>query len=194
MKRLLAVLAGFGLSAVAFVGVASGSHKASSISGNTTKTSVATITHTCTETETGGGMAADDMDKDGDTISITGPTVLWPPNHKYVTETITASDVDGASEAASDPDGVTLMTIASSNQPELGMGSGHTLNDAVAEEAKNGPETATQEVKLRAERDGVDPTKAGRTYTMNVTATFDNNPMESCHATFTVHVPHDQRH
>jgi hypothetical protein len=138
-------------------------------------------------------MAADDMDKDGDTITFEGPTVLWPPNHKYVTETITATDKDQGAELSLDPEGVTLMTVASSNQPEFGMGSGHTAHDAVAVEATNGEDSATQNVELRAERNGVDPTKAGRTYTIESTATFDNMT-DTCHATFTVHVPHDQSH
>jgi hypothetical protein len=190
MKRALAGIAGLCLPVVAFAGVAIAG------SAGTTKSSYTTITHTCNNQSSGegGGMMGDDTDGDGDTISITGPTTLWPPNHKYVTETITATDTDGGLESVADSDGVNLMTVASSNQPEFGMGSGNTANDTLVAQANNGSESATQVVSLRAERDGVDPTKAGRTYTINATATFDNNMMEVCHATFTVHVPHDQGH
>ena len=91
-----------------------------------------------------------------------------------------------------DTDGVTLMTTATSNQPDGGLGSGNTSDDAKVNPPTNGSESASQTVQVRAERDGVDPTKAGRVYTINAVAMFDNNMMETCHATFTVRVPHDQ--
>lgn len=189
MKRILLALAALLVPVGVSVGVANGAGSKAN-----TKNSSTTITHTCNNATSGegGGMTGDDMDNDGDTISITGPTTLWPPNHKYVTETITATDVDGTAESITDPDGVTLMTTAASNQPEFGMGSGHTANDTLVAQANNGSESATQTVSLRAERDGVDPTKAGRTYTIMATAMFDTSGVaDSCHATFTVHVPHD---
>ena len=190
MKRTLVGLAGLLLTVGLSVGAASAGSNA------TTKSSYKTITHTCNSPSSGegGGMMTDDMDGDGDTISITGPTTLWPPNHKYVTETIKATDTDGAAESVADSDGVMLMTSATSNQPTTGMGSGHRLDDAKVNSPSNGSESASQTVQLRAERDGVDPAKAGRTYTITATATFDNNSLESCTATFTVHVPHDQGH
>jgi hypothetical protein len=192
MKRILGAF-GLCMSAALFVGVGSGAG-----ASNHPSQQSSTITHTCNSASSGegGGMMGDDMDGDGDTISITGPQVLWPPNHKYVYETITATDVDGVSETADLMDGTTLATMASSNQPEFGMGSGHTANDTVVLQANNGSETATQQVKLRAERDGVDPTKAGRTYTIKATAMFDGSTIstEVCHASFTVTVPHDMGH
>jgi hypothetical protein len=191
MKRILLALAALMLLVGVSVGAASGSGTHA-----TTKSSSTTITHVCTNTSDPGAMTSDDMDSDGDTISITGPTTLWPPNHKYVTETITATDSanEALTEAATDPDGVTLTTTAVSNQPDGGLGSGNTADDASVQTPTNGSESATQVVKLRAERDGVDPTKAGRTYTINAMATFDGSNLESCNAQFTVHVPHDMGH
>jgi hypothetical protein len=197
LRQLIGVLAGAGVFA-ALVGAAAGSSTTNG--SNAQRQSVKTITHNCTNTSSGsgGGMSGDDMDNDGDTITFSGPTVLWPPNHKYRTVTITASD--SSTEAvteATDPDYVTLATTATSNQAELGNGSGHTLNDtSPAMASTSGTETATQAIQLRGERDGVDPTKSGRTYTINAMATFDGssgmaNSMEHCSATFTVTVPHD---
>jgi hypothetical protein len=45
---------------------------------------------------------------DGDNITFSGPTTLWPPNHKYRTVTITATDAQG--------ENVSLMTTATSNE------------------------------------------------------------------------------
>lgn len=189
------------LGALAFAVAASGASQSSNGS-NVQANSVRTITHTCTDTGSGGGMQGDDMDNDGDTITFSGPTVLWPPNHKYRTVTITASDNDNAVESVLDNDYTTLDTMTASNEPELGMGSGHTLNDAnPAVGNASGNETATQQIQLRGERDGRDPTHQfnGRTYTIRAHATFDGsngimNPTETCNATFTVRVPHDMGH
>src|SRR5262245_33372300 len=89
---------------------------------NAQSNSVKTITHDCRDTSNGGGMVGDDMDQDGDTIAFSGPTVLWPPNHKYRTVTITATD-NGSLEVPG-MDYVTLDTATTSDQPELGLGSG----------------------------------------------------------------------
>lgn len=191
MKRMLAGFAGLCLPVAVFAGVAIAG------SGATTKSSYATIVHTCTDTGTGGGMSGDDADGDGDTITFSGPTVLWPPNHKYVNVTITATDVSNGTTEPTDPEGVSLMTTASSSQPALGLGSGNTPTDtAGAGTSSSSGESSSQVISLRAERDGVDPTKSGRTYTIDATAMFDTSGVlaDACHATFTVHVPHDQGH
>ena len=195
MKRTLSALAALFVLVAVFAGVASAGKRAAKL---TTKNSSTTTKHVCNQASSGqgGGMSTDDMDNDGDTITLTGPTVLWPPNHKYVNETITASDVDGTLETADLQDGVTLMTTATSNQPESGLGSGNTKDDAVVNGPTSGSESVSQTIQLRAERDGVDPAKAGRTYTITAMATFDGSTTasmtETCTATFTVHVPHDQ--
>jgi hypothetical protein len=196
MKRLIAALSGLGL--LLFVGLGGGSAAGNPTTNgsNAQSNSVKTITHTCTDRSTGGGMSGDDMDNDGDTISFSGATVLWPPNHKYRTVTITATDTDTATELV-DNDYTTLTTMATSNQPELGGGSGHTLDDTnPAAASTSGSESASQDIQLRGERAGHDPLKAGRTYTITAMATFDGmgtmpNSSEHCNATFTVTVPHD---
>jgi hypothetical protein len=177
------------LGVFALVGPASGAP--STNGSNAQSNSVKSITHDCTaDRGSGGGMQTDDLNSDHDTITFQGPTVLWPPNHKYRTVTITSHDVDGLVDPG---DAVTANTTAASSDPDLTPGSGHTLNDATpATQTNNGTETVVQTVQLRGERSG--RIKAGRTYTLMVTAMFDNPGsanMDQCHATFTVTVPHD---
>jgi hypothetical protein len=183
-----AALAALGI--FALVGPASGAPGTNG--SNAQSNSVKTVTHDCTDTGNGGGMSMDDMDGDHDTIAFSGPTVLWPPNHKYRTVTITATDGDSGLVPEVGSEAVTLNTMTTSNQPELGVGSGHTLNDAnPAVGNASGDGSATQTIQLRGERAGKDPTKAGRTYTIQAMATYDGSMMEHCSATFTVTVPHD---
>lgn len=100
---------------------------------------------------------------------------LWPPNHKYVAETIT-----GVTDQACG--GVTTSTITgiSQDQPTLGGGSGNTCPD--------GTGVGTSTAKVRAEREGTDPN--GRIYYLAFTATDCNG--NSCMGSVTVCVPHDQ--
>ena len=88
-------------------------------------------------------------------VSVTAnPGVLWPPNHKMVSVTLTVVAVD-----AVDPSPVSRIISVSSNQPTQGTGDGDTPNDWVI----TGPLT----VDLRAERSsGVD-----RVYTITVETT-----------------------
>jgi hypothetical protein len=196
MKRLITALGGLGLLLFVAAGGGSAAGSPTTNGSNAQSNSIKTITHTCTDTSHGGGMPGDDADYDGDTISFSGATVLWPPNHKYRTVTITATDTDTGGELIVDYDYTTLHTMAVSNQPELGGGSGHTLDDTnPATASTSGNESASQDIQLRGERAGHDPTKAGRTYTITAMATFDGmgsmNAAEHCNATFTVTVPHD---
>ena len=136
-------------------------------------------------------MTGDDMNSDHDTIAFSGPTLLWPPNHRYRTVTITATDVDSP---ISTGNSVHLSTTATSDQPDVGLGSGgpkHANDATPATQMSSGSGSVTQTVQLRGERAG--KLKSGRTYTLDVEATFDDTPfvMDPCHATFTVTVPHD---
>jgi len=134
------------------------------------------------------GTALADQSHDcgsGRTISLTGANTLWPPNHKYHDYTVTATGT--ALDMRTD-----LMTAITSNEPDVGIGSGgpthaQDANPFMASDSENGP-TASTFHQLRAERSGAGK---GRTYTFMVTATW--NMAVQCNATFTVRVPHDQR-
>jgi hypothetical protein len=115
---------------------------------------------------------------------------MWPPNHKYRTATITAtegSDLDPMDE-------VTISSMGSHDEIVDGVemnGAGHTANDVSPPAAMAmGTGSASVQHQIRGERSGRGD---GRTYTFNVHATFDNGT-KSCDQTFTVEVPHDQGH
>ena len=121
----------------------------------------------------------------GDTITFHGATKLWPPNHKWRTVTISANE--------SHPTLYSFSTATTSNEGALDPGSGHTPLDATPPTSQSpmmmGPGSQSQDIMLRAERDGGG---TGRTYTINVDAQFDGGAND-CKATFTVTAPHDMR-
>jgi hypothetical protein len=101
------------------------------------------------------------------------PASLWPPNHKFVTVTLSGSDPDG------DPVTVTVGGVTQ-DEPLNGLGDGDTSPDAAW--VTGHPE----QVKLRAERSGKGD---GRVYRITVTLTSGT---DKCTGTVNVGVPHDQ--
>lgn len=87
------------------------------------------------------------------TVITASPAALWPPNHKMIDVTITASAVDTVDAAPS----VRIVSV-SSNQPENGTGDGDTGPDWKI----TGPLT----VQLRAEMAGT--SKQERIYTITL--------------------------
>jgi hypothetical protein len=104
------------------------------------------------------------------------PDVIWPPNHKMKTISVRADVTDDCSATS------WKIISVSSNEPELGKGSGHTTPDweIIGDHA----------LKVRAERSGQG---SGRVYTITIQA-VDSAGNVSEPATTTVTVPHDQGH
>ncbi len=105
-------------------------------------------------------------------ISAT-PNTLWPPNHRFVTVTLTIAASDECSAVS------VSAPVVSSNEPVNGIGDGNTEPDWIV----TGPTT----VQLRSERAGPG---SGRVYTIGVTATNAIGLVTS--ASTVVIVPHDQ--
>jgi len=126
----------------------------------------------------------DGIGNDSLSVSITGPETLWPPNHKLVQVSITATDSDGNE--------VMLATEGTHDQFTDGEefnGSGNTDDDVDPMMASDtGTGSATTEHGVRAERAGT--SQDGRTYTLMYEATALD---DECVGSFTIFVPHDQR-
>lgn len=128
---------------------------------------------------------------DPDTVSLSGPTTLWPPNNKFVDYTLTASETAG--EAGDHlPHGVTIsysVTVSGGGANVQGQ-----ANPATASE--HGDFSVPAHFQLRAARSG---NGGAVTYVINWAATFDGGP-HTCSSSstgdhpFTVTVPHDRRH
>jgi hypothetical protein len=135
----------------------------------------------------------------GGDLSVTAsPTTLWPPDHKMVPVTFSLT------ESPSDSDGGTLsiqiMDIATNQadedgagQPTLQQGPDWSPSAPGTAQTATEPGPATVTEMFRAERNGVDPLKTGRQYTVTVackeTMAVVTETMGS--ATFTITVPHD---
>ena len=106
-------------------------------------------------------------------ISAT-PSILWPPNHKYVQveATVTAQD-------AGDPSPTITFVSVTSNEPDNGKGDGNTVNDIVIVDKYN--------FEFRAERSGKG---TGRVYTITYRATDASG--NSAEASLTITVPHNK--
>lgn len=127
---------------------------------------------------------------DGDYVSYSGPTLLWPPNHKLsAPASVTAvGDTD---------DEIDLTITVSSDQLVDTPGSGNTTDfdyQPVLPVTESGTGTVSiGGITFRSERAGGDQT--GRTYTVRVDVDFGNgdectldNPLS-----YRVEVPHDMR-
>jgi hypothetical protein len=137
-------------------------------------------TVTLNATDEAGNTGSDDVtveviDTTPPEITATAtPSVIWPPNHKYVTVrvNITAFDI-------CDPSlNITFVSITS-NEPDNGLGDGNTTNDIVIIDDFT--------FSLRAERSG---NGSGRIYTITYKA-VDASGNESI-ASITIEVPHNQ--
>ncbi len=102
------------------------------------------------------------------------PNVLWPPNHKMIPISVTASAVDTC-----DAEPVCKISSVSSNEPEDGLGDGNTAPDWKV--------TGDLSLNLRAERSGKG---SGRIYTIAITCT-DVCGNSSLPGNVVVNVPHN---
>ena len=129
---------------------------------------------------------------DPDTVTLSGPATLWPPNHRLVGYTLTASETPGEKG-----DGLQHgVTISYS----VGVSDGGATSPAQQTDAKpptgaaTGDFTVPVHFQLRAQRPG----QSARTYTITWTASFDGG-VHTCSSNgsdqhpFTVTVPHDER-
>jgi hypothetical protein len=152
------------------------------VAHNTTHTNVGTYSDSWSFTGAGnyaniGSTSITNMIKDTTAPSISSVTTnapsLWPPNHKMVAITVSAS--------ATDLVGVTSLKVISvtSNEPDNGLGDGDTAGDTSI--------TGPLSVSVRAERSGKGN---GRTYTITVEArdAAGNASVKTC----TVFVPLNQ--
>lgn len=148
--------------------------------GPTTKTSSGTQMQHCP-----GSVSGND-----NTVALTGPEVLWPPNHQFVNESATAHDGGG---------GQATLTITPSVL-DIGGGDGGPQHDPDFLFTPSGPMAsgtpdATVPFQLRAERSGKGD---GRTYQIDWMASFSDGTMcsssDAGHTPFTVTVPHDMGH
>jgi hypothetical protein len=110
------------------------------------------------------------------------PSVLWPPNHKFV-----AVNVSVVAHDVCDPAPTCAVVAIASNEPPTGGGQGNTEPDfQFTTQYVTTP--AKLSVQLRAERQG---TGKGRVYTITVNCKDVANNV-SLPATTTVSVPHNQ--
>jgi hypothetical protein len=161
---------------------------ASAVQGHQTK--YATITKDCINSITG---------QDEGDITYSGPVEVWPPNHKYVSATITVTDVDEepvTDEATASVAGRHDQMVDDTTEMN-GAGNTDPATDVMPGPPGTGTPTAATGVQFRAERsghkwvDGGDPWR-GRTYTFTVMGTTDNG-LSTCNPVdFTATVPHDQ--
>lgn len=131
-------------------------------------------------------------------LSIT-PTTLWPPNHKMIPVTITASDNEGDGDMAS----VMIGTITNSDEtnppnPQEINGTGQPDTSAMTDQQGSGQSASFNDpgshvftVYLAAERSGHD-LGSGRTYSIPVSCMETGSETAMGNATLTVFVPHDQ--
>ena len=116
------------------------------------------------------------------TSLVANPSTLWPPNHKLVPVTITATATD-----ICDTSPKCRIVSVTSNEPVLGPGSGQTDPDWVITEPGPSVSPATLGVQLRPERAGGG---TGRVYTVTVSCSDASGNTTAGQTTVTV--AHDQ--
>jgi uncharacterized repeat protein (TIGR01451 family) len=125
---------------------------------------------------------ADEFENDSVTVTVLNPppqvvdvsatpSVLWPPNHKFVDVAVGYTIIDNCGP-------VTVALSVASNEPVNGTGDGNTAPDWQV--------VSDHRVRLRAERAG---TGTGRIYAITIAAT--DSAGQSGSATVAVSVPHD---
>lgn len=125
---------------------------------------------------------------DNGTVTLAGPQTLWPPNHKMVDQTATAT-ADESDEQ------VSLQLLISLLDAVGGDGSPQQGADMTYDPApRTGTGTVEVPLAVRAERSGKG---TGRTYTIDWQATFGDETCASPafggeQAPFEIFVPHDQ--
>jgi len=112
---------------------------------------------------------------------IDDPIILWPPNHKYHTISVSdfVLDVYDENDIDVDIDNIIIMNV-SSDEPEKSNGDGNTVDDIVIID--------NQTLMLRSERKG---NSDGRVYTINfkVADFFEN----TAHESFQICVPKSKK-
>ena len=181
-RLLCAAIAALAVVAIASVGGASATQ------GHQTK--YATITKDCINSVTG---------QDEGDITYQGPVEVWPPNHKYVSATITLTDDDA--EPLTDDAAVSVTgthdQILDDGAEMNGSGNTDPATDVVPGAPGEGNPTATTSVQFRAERSGHKWTDGGdawrgRTYTFTVMGSTDDTTSNCEPVEFQATVPHDQ--
>lgn len=146
--------------------------------------------------------SGEDCGDESNTLAISAPTKLWPPNHKYFDADlyVVARDADGGK--------IELTTTGTHDQYDGDgveeNGAGNTANDITVidsdaqltanstDQQPAAVESADGEVQTdwaaRAERSG--RFKEGRVYTLGGTAVFEDG---TCSWSFNFAVPHDMR-
>ena len=142
---------------------------------------------------------------DGDIVALDGPDTLWPPNHKMVDQSATATDGDDGdplTNPTDDASNATSLTLTPSVMDAVGGDGGPQHGpdwNFPAGPTASGDPSATVPFQVRAERSGKGE---GRTYTFDWVATFDGiagglsgktcSSADEGQTPFTIFVPHDQ--
>lgn len=131
---------------------------------------------------------------DADTVTLTGPATLSPPNGRFVPYTLTAAETPGE-QGDHLPHGITL-----SYSVNVG-GAGSPAAPAQSSDAKppSGMKAGDFSVPVHFALRALRPGSGNRIYTISWTATFDGGPhtcssSDSGEHPFTVTVSHDRRH
>jgi hypothetical protein len=132
---------------------------------------------------------------DPDSVTLTGPAALWPPNHRLVDYTLTAAETP---QEAGDglPHGVSISYMVTTADASGGDGGqAHNPDATPPAGTASGDFSVSIPFQLRAERSALG---RGRTYTINWAASFDGglhmcSSQDGSHNPFVVTVAHDQR-